>query len=76
MSLSLASYLLYARIIFVRNEKKSQWLVLLNTDLTLSEEEIIIFHQKCWIIEVFLKMVKQVFLLSEKSQRITLLFCK
>lgn len=76
MSLSLASYLLYARIIFVRNEKKSQWLVLLNIDLTLSEEEIIILHQKRWIIEVFLKMVKQVFLLSEKSQRITLLFCK
>jgi hypothetical protein len=55
VSLSLASYLLYARIIFVRNEKKSQWLVLLNIDLTLSEEEIIILHQKRWIIEVFLK---------------------
>lgn len=67
MSLSLASYLLYARIIFVRNEKKSQWLVLLNIDLTLSEEEIIILHQKRWIIEVFLKMVKQAFLLSEEK---------
>jgi hypothetical protein len=47
--------------------KKSQWLVILKTDLALSEEEINILHQKRWIIEVFLKMVKQAFLLSEEK---------
>jgi hypothetical protein len=47
--------------------KKSQWLVLLKTDLTFSEEEVIILHKKRWIIEVFFKMAKQSFLLSEEK---------
>jgi len=57
-NLNLTGKPLLARIVLVRSEKqKSQWLALLTTDLTLSEEEIIALYGKRWDIEVFFKMI-------------------
>jgi IS4 transposase len=60
---------LLARIVFVKSEKqKSQWLALLSTDLSLSEEEIVTLYGKRWDIEVFFKMVKSVLKLTREFQ--------
>ncbi|WP_353887990.1 transposase [uncultured Mitsuokella sp.] len=46
-------------MVYVRNKnKRSDYLVLVSTDLTLSEEEIIQTYGKRWNIEVFFKMCK------------------
>ncbi|WP_353936032.1 transposase [uncultured Mitsuokella sp.] len=46
-------------MVYVRNKnKRSDYLVLVSTDLTLSEEEIIQTYGKRWNIEVFFKMWK------------------
>jgi len=69
VNLNLNGHPLYARIVFVRSEKqKSQWLALLSTDLTLSEEEIVTLYGKRWDIEVFFKMVKSVLKLTREFQ--------
>jgi hypothetical protein len=60
---------LLARIVFVKSEKqKSQWLALLTTDLSLSEEEIVTLYGKRWDIEVFFKMVKSFLKLAREFQ--------
>jgi len=60
---------LLARIVLVRSEKqKNQWLALLSTDLSLSEEEIITLYGKRWDIEVFFKMVKSFLKLAREFQ--------
>lgn len=47
------------RLVYVRNKnKRRDYLVLVSTDLTLSEEEIIQTYGKRWNIEVFFKMCK------------------
>ena len=47
------------RLVFVRNRhKKKDYLVLVSTDMTLSEENIIQLYGKRWGIEVFFKMCK------------------
>lgn len=47
------------RLVFVRNRnKRKDYLVLVSTDMTLSEEEIIQLYGKRWGIEVFFKMCK------------------
>lgn len=44
------------KTIFVRNRnKKSDWLAILSTDCTLSDQEIINIYGMCWDIEVFFK---------------------
>ena len=49
VNLNFSSEPLLARIVFVRNEKqKDQWLALLSTDLSLTEEEIIALYGKRW----------------------------
>jgi len=69
VNLNLAGEPLLARIVFVRSEKqKSQWLALLSTDLSLSEEEIVILYGKRWDIEVFFKMVKSFLKLTREFQ--------
>jgi len=46
--------------VFVKNRnKKSDWLAILSTDITLSDEEIVRIYGKRWDIEVFFKMIKQ-----------------
>jgi hypothetical protein len=48
-----------AKIIFVRDRNRSrQWLALISTDTSLSEDEIIRIYGKRWDIEVFFKMNK------------------
>jgi len=48
-----------ARIVYVRNRaKKKEWLAILCTDMSLSEEEIIRIYGKRWDIEVFFKTCK------------------
>lgn len=51
--------ILPARIVYVRNRNnRKQWIGLISTDLSLSEEEIIQLYGKRWDIEVFFKMCK------------------
>ena len=48
-----------AKIVCVRNKsKKKDWLAIISTDTTLSEEEIIRIYGKRWDIEVFFKTCK------------------
>lgn len=48
-----------AKIVCVRNKsKRKDWLALISTDTSLSEEEIIRIYGKCWDIEVFFKSCK------------------
>ena len=48
-----------ARIVYVRNRaRKKEWLAILCTDMSLSEEEIIRIYGKRWDIEVFFKTCK------------------
>jgi transposase len=47
------------KLVFVRDRRKKYWLVLLSTDITLSESEIVKLYGKRWDIEVFFKMEKQ-----------------
>ena len=69
VNLNLAGEPLLARIVFVKSEKqKSQWLALLTTDLSLSEEEIVTLYGKRWDIEVFFKMVKSFLKLAREFQ--------
>ena len=69
VNLNLTGKPLFARIVFVRSEKqKSQWLALLSTDLTLSEEEIVTLYGKRWDIEVFFKMIKSFLKLTREFQ--------
>ena len=53
------SMLSHAKIVCVRNKsKKKDWLAILSTDTSLSEEEIIRIYGKRWDIEVFFKSCK------------------
>ena len=47
------------RLLFVRDRRKKDWLVLLSTDITLPESDIVQLYGKRWDIEVFFKMAKQ-----------------
>jgi hypothetical protein len=55
-----------AKIVFIREKK--QWLALLSTDLTLSEEEIIKIYGMRWNIEIFFKMCKSHLKLAKEFQ--------
>ena len=47
------------RLVFVRNRNnRKEWLVLVTTDLSLSEEEVIRIYGKYWRIEVFFNVCK------------------
>ena len=57
------------RLVFVRNRNnRKDWLVLVTTDLSLTEEEVIRIYGKCWGIEVFFKACKS-YLRLEKDCR-------
>jgi hypothetical protein len=50
-----------ARLVFVRNKntkKKKDWIVLISTDMSLGEEEVIALYGKRWAIETFFKVCK------------------
>ena len=60
------------RLVYVRNRnKRSQYLVLVSTDMSLSEEEIIQMYGKRWGIEVFFKACKSYLRLSRDCRSIS-----
>ena len=60
------------RLVYVRKKnKRSDYLVLVSTDLTLSEEEIIQTYGKRWNIEVFFKMCKSYLRLGKETRSIS-----
>lgn len=59
------------RIVFVRNrnsKNKREWLALLSTDITISEEEIIRIYGLRWDIEVYFKVCKSFLGLAKEFQ--------
>lgn len=57
------------KIVFVRNRNKSRdWLALLSTDTSLSDEEVVRIYGKRWDIETFFKMTKSYLRLAKELQ--------
>ncbi len=57
------------KVVFVRNRnKKSEWLAILSTDCTLSDQEIIQIYGMRWDIEVFFKTTKSLLRLQKEFQ--------
>ena len=57
------------KVVFVRNRnKKSEWLAILSTDCTLSDQEIIKIYGIRWDIEVFFKTTKSLLKLQKEFQ--------
>ena len=57
------------KVVFVQNRnKKSEWLAILSTDCTLSEQEIIRIYGIRWDIEVFFKTTKSLLRLQKEFQ--------
>ena len=60
------------RLVYVRNKaRRGDYLVLVSTDLSLSEEEIIQTYGKRWNIEVFFKMCKSYLKLGKETRAIS-----
>jgi hypothetical protein len=60
------------RFVFVRNRnKKKEYLVLISTDMNISEEEIIRIYGKRWDIEVFFKVCKSYLKLTGECRAIS-----
>jgi hypothetical protein len=57
-----------AKLVFVRDRRKKDWLALLSTDIQLSDAEIVRIYGKRWDIEVFFKMAKQHLKLAKEIQ--------
>ena len=61
-----------ARLVYVRNRnKRNEWIALLSTDLTLSEEDIIADYGKRWDIEVFFKICKSYLKLTREFRQLS-----
>jgi hypothetical protein len=57
------------KVVFVQNRnKKSEWLAILSTDCTLSEQEIVRIYGIRWDIEVFFKTTKSLLRLQKEFQ--------
>lgn len=58
-----------AKIVFVRDRNRSrQWLALITTDITLTDEEVVRLYGKRWDIEVFFKTLKSYLKLGKEFQ--------
>jgi hypothetical protein len=57
-----------AKLVFVRDRRKKDWLALLSTDIELSDEDIVRIYGKRRDIEVFFKMAKQHLKLAKEIQ--------
>jgi hypothetical protein len=57
-----------AKLVFVRDRRKKDWLALLSTDTELADEDIVRIYGKRWDIEVFFKMAKQHLKLTKEIQ--------
>ena len=61
-----------ARVVYVRNRnKRKEYLCLISTDMSLSEEEIIRLYGKRWDIEVFFKVCKSYLRLSKECRSLS-----
>jgi hypothetical protein len=61
-----------AKVVYVRNRKKrKEYLCLISTDLSLTEEEIIRIYGKRWDIEVFFKVCKSYLRLSKECRSLS-----
>ncbi|MEC1723104.1 IS4 family transposase [Schinkia azotoformans] len=57
------------KVVFIQNRnKKSEWLAILSTDCTLSEQEIVRIYGMRWDIEVFFKTTKSLLKLQKEFQ--------
>jgi len=64
--------LIPVKLVFVRNKnKRNEYLVLLSTDLSLSEEDVIRIYSKRWDIEVFFKTCKSVLKLTGECRSLS-----
>ncbi len=57
-----------AKLVFVRDKRKKDWLALLTTDISLPDAEVVRIYGKRWDIEVFFKMAKQHLKLAKEIQ--------
>ncbi|MDF1591852.1 MAG: transposase [Desulfobacterales bacterium] len=57
-----------AKLVFVRDKRKKDWLTLLSTDTKLANEDVVRIYGKRWDIEVFFKMAKQHLKLAKEIQ--------
>jgi len=57
-----------AKLVFVRDKRKKDWLTLLSTDIELTDEDVVRIYGKRWDIEVFFKMAKQHLKLAKEIQ--------
>lgn len=57
-----------AKLVFVRDKRKKDWLALLSTDTALEDNDVIRIYGKRWDIEVFFKMAKQHLKLAKEIQ--------
>ncbi len=61
-----------AKVVYIRNKnKRKEYLCLISTDVSLSEEEIIRIYGKRWDIEVFFKVCKSYLNLSKECRSIS-----
>jgi len=61
-----------AKLVYVRNKKnRKDWIALLSTDMSLSEEDIIALYGKRWDIEVFFKICKSYLRLTGEFHQIS-----
>lgn len=61
--------MIQAKIVFVKDRNRSRnWLALISTDVTLSDEEIIRIYGKRWDIEIFFKICKSYLNLAKELQ--------
>lgn len=57
-----------AKLVFVRDKRKKDWLTILSTNTTLADDDIVRIYGKRWDIEVFFKMAKQHLCLAKEIQ--------
>ena len=57
-----------AKLVFVRDRRKKDWLALISTDIDVPNEDIVRVYGKRWDIEVFFKMAKQHLKLAKEMQ--------
>ena len=62
------SELVGVKIVFVKDRQSKNWLAVLSTDITISDEEVIRIYGKRWDIEVFFKVVKSYLALAKEFQ--------
>lgn len=61
-----------ARLVYVRNRsKRNEWIALISTDMSLSEDDIIAQYGKRWDIEVFFKICKSYLRLTNEFHQLS-----